>query len=373
MAPRTRSQANEDESIWVEGLRVAEATMNRMMAQPGYRDCPRYTPQDFTADCFIGGGKFGLVFKATHTPTNPDVESLGTVSIKRFSKQLYSSQRMQDLLKSEKKLVVGLDSAFVVKGLATFRDPEAFNMVMEYAPFGCFTRVLLQKERTAEELARCKKKDENVIRYYMAQLILGLQHIHTANFIHGDLKPDNILVFPGGRLKIGDFGFAKKAGPDLIHAAGTQSYMAPEIFHYRLYTCAVDWWALGVIFWLTLHKVHPYATGGMQRQQFEVLHRNPIKLDATLKTKCSDAFVSLVEGLLAHDASSRLGSTPSGVDGIKNHDWFKDFDFLQCLNRNFEVPNFNLPLWEKNPEDPEVPADFFQGIPNDPGENPDFF
>lgn len=59
----------------------------------------------------------------------------------------------------------------------------------------------------------------------------GLAYVHSQHYVHGDLKPANLLISNKGRLKIGDFGTAKKLRPrqQLYTVVGTPQYMAPEV------------------------------------------------------------------------------------------------------------------------------------------------
>ena len=68
-------------------------------------------------------------------------------------------------------------------------------------------------------------------RFYAAEVALGLDHIHSHDFVYRDLKPNNILLTVGGHAKISDLGLAVKLRPDklLKHLAGTAGYWAPEI------------------------------------------------------------------------------------------------------------------------------------------------
>ena len=76
--------------------------------------------------------------------------------------------------------------------------------------------------------------EEHTCREYFRQLLMALHHMHSTGVCHRDLKPDNIIISPDGKLKIIDLGFAmdilgnNKDG--YLHTyLGTPGYMAPEI------------------------------------------------------------------------------------------------------------------------------------------------
>ncbi|CCF59514.1 hypothetical protein KAFR_0H01040 [Kazachstania africana CBS 2517] len=98
------------------------------------------------------------------------------------------------------------------------------------------------------------------IKYFFYQILCGLKYIHSAEVIHRDLKPGNILVTLNGCLKICDFGLArgisnqfqlkqenKKTKP-ITNYVATRWYRAPElILSQNTYTKAIDLWAIGCI------------------------------------------------------------------------------------------------------------------------------
>jgi serine/threonine kinase 38 len=72
---------------------------------------------------------------------------------------------------------------------------------MEYLIGGDLMNVLMKKEVLTESEAQ----------FYMAEMILALESLHKMNYIHRDLKPDNILIGREGHLKLSDFGLCKHA------------------------------------------------------------------------------------------------------------------------------------------------------------------
>ncbi|KAM4036385.1 protein kinase C delta type-like [Anomaloglossus baeobatrachus] len=94
------------------------------------------------------------------------------------------------------------------------------------------------------------------VRFYAAELVCGIQFLHSKGVIHRDLKPENILVADTGHIKIMDYGLAL----DNMHGdrtatsyAGTMGYMAPEMLDKKEYNAGVDWYSFGVI----LNKMLP--------------------------------------------------------------------------------------------------------------------
>uniref|UniRef100_A0A7S0R9B6 Protein kinase domain-containing protein n=1 Tax=Chlamydomonas leiostraca TaxID=1034604 RepID=A0A7S0R9B6_9CHLO len=87
----------------------------------------------------------------------------------------------------------------------------------------------------------------------------GLEYLHGKGIVHGDLKPDNVLIKLDGRtltgwvVKLTDFGFSQALGPDRTHvsnfAAGTPYYVAPEVLMHRHGTTASDIYSFGVLMW----------------------------------------------------------------------------------------------------------------------------
>jgi serine/threonine kinase 38 len=70
---------------------------------------------------------------------------------------------------------------------------------MEYLAGGDLMTLLMKKDILSEEDSK----------FYIAELILAVDAIHKMNYIHRDLKPDNVLIDNLGHLKLSDFGLCK--------------------------------------------------------------------------------------------------------------------------------------------------------------------
>ena len=79
---------------------------------------------------------------------------------------------------------------------------------------------------------------EREVRRIAKQLVLALHYLHSNRIIHRDMKPQNVLVGRGGRIKLCDFGFARTmSGTSFVLTSikGTPLYMAPEVVRHESY------------------------------------------------------------------------------------------------------------------------------------------
>ncbi len=99
-------------------------------------------------------------------------------------------------------------------------------------------------------------------------ILIGLHYLHSKNFIHRDLKAENILIniLPDGSeiLVIGDFGISKRdlqntRTTNTMNGLGTAYYMAPETLIGKPSSSKVDMWALGVILYELIENVLPFV------------------------------------------------------------------------------------------------------------------
>lgn len=89
---------------------------------------------------------------------------------------------------------------------------------------------------------------EEDVKFYLAELALALNHVHSLGIIYRDLKPENILLDQDGHIALTDFGLSKLPMNDKAYSfCGTVEYMAPEVVNRRGHSFAADWWSFGVL------------------------------------------------------------------------------------------------------------------------------
>lgn len=142
-------------------------------------------------------------------------------------------------LEEEGELLSRLSHPNIVKcfGRRVFRREKKLEIYLEYVDGGSI-RDLLNKHRRFSEEAASK---------WTAQVLRGLEYLHSHGVIHRDIKSLNTLVNKEGVAKLTDFGSAGSVGGILAHSVGTVAYMAPEVLAGGGYERWADVWSLGCL------------------------------------------------------------------------------------------------------------------------------
>ncbi|CAI9598628.1 unnamed protein product [Staurois parvus] len=103
-----------------------------------------------------------------------------------------------------------------------------------------------------------------------AEILCGLQHLHSLQIVHRDLKPENILLDNAGHVKIADFGLSAMFVTEknrVTSCAGTLCYMAPEVYYQWPYYYPADYFSFGIIVYEMALGEHPFYTGQETEKQ----------------------------------------------------------------------------------------------------------
>ena len=118
-----------------------------------------------------------------------------------MSKNEMLEKKQQAHVRGERDLLASAKTPWVIDLKFSFQDELYLYLVMEFLQGGDFMTLLMKKDILTEEEGR----------FYGAEIILAIEAVHSMNYIHRDLKPDNILLDREGHLKLTDFGLCKYA------------------------------------------------------------------------------------------------------------------------------------------------------------------
>ncbi|CAI9759598.1 unnamed protein product [Fraxinus pennsylvanica] len=291
---------------------------------------------DFELLTIIGRGAFGEVRLCREKKTG------NIYAMKKLKKSEMLSRGQVEHVRAERNLLAEVASHCIVKLYYSFQDTEYLYLIMEYLPGGDVMTLLMREDTLSESVAK----------FYIAQSILAIESIHKHNYIHRDIKPDNLLLDINGHMKLSDFGLCKPLDcrtlstvnenealsdentrepmdidgrfPDAANSShwrspqeqlqhwqmnrrklafstvGTPDYIAPEVLLKKGYGMECDWWSLGAIMYEMLIGYPPFYSDDPMTTCRKALNY-PLPLYVWWK---------------------KLGT--GGADQIKAHPWFKD-------------------------------------------------
>lgn len=241
----------------------------------------------------LGEGGFGQVVEAW------DPKLRRSIAIKRLKPALLSSR--PDNLLDEARLAASLRHTAFVKIFSIDGDAEQQSIIMEFI-----------EGATLGQSVREQPVDEARALDIVAQVAEAMEEAHAAKLIHGDLKPSNLMLDLSGRVRIMDFGLARKIDPQATEVAlpeettGTIAYLAPELLVGSPPNEQSDVYSLGVVLYEMLNGARPFA------------HLNGLALAAAHIQSSSDlwpfpptvspAAQALVRSMTARDLNARLRS-----------------------------------------------------------------
>jgi serine/threonine protein kinase len=292
-------------------------------------DKKHYGPDDFEILKLIGKGTFGQVFQVRKKDT------LRIYAMKVLSKKVIVQKKEVAHTVGERNILVRTamsDSPFIVGLKFSFQTPSDLYLVTDYMSGGELFWHLQREGRFNE--ARAK--------FYVAELILALEHLHRHDIVYRDLKPENILLDANGHIALCDFGLSKAnlAGSDTTNTfCGTTEYLAPEVLlDEHGYTKMVDFWSLGVLVFEMCCGWSPFYAEDTQ-QMYRNIAFGKVRFP---RDALSTDGRNFVKGLLNRNPKHRLGAI-TGASELKQHPFFEDIDW-HSLAKKKVVPPFKPQL-----------------------------
>ncbi|XP_022623442.1 ribosomal protein S6 kinase alpha-3 isoform X1 [Seriola dumerili] len=279
-------------------------------------------PRQFELRKVLGQGSFGKVFLVRKI-TGPDAGQLYAMKV---LKKATLKVRDRVRTKMERDILVEVNHPFIVKLHYAFQTEGKLYLILDFLRGGdLFTRLSKEVMFTEED-----------VKFYLAELALALDHLHSLGIIYRDLKPENILLDEDGHIKLTDFGLSKESIDHENKAysfCGTVEYMAPEVVNRRGHTHSADWWSYGVLMFEMLTGTLPFQ-GKDRKETMTMILKAKLGMPQFLSSEAQ----SLLRNLFKRNPANRLGAGPDGVEEIKRHHFFSTIDWNKLFRREIPPP-----------------------------------
>ncbi|XP_057183786.1 protein kinase C theta type [Triplophysa rosa] len=288
-----------------------------LYATPRKEHHAKFTLDNFILHKMLGKGSFGKVFLA-------ELKGAGQFfAVKALKKDVVLMDDDVECTMVEKRVLsLAWEHPFLTHLYCTFQTKENLFFVMEYLNGGDLMF----------HIQTCHRFDLPRSTFYAAEIICGLQFLHSKGIVYRDLKLDNILLDIEGHIKIADFGMCKENMFEEARTCtfcGTPDYIAPEILLGQKYGTSVDWWSFGVLLYEMLIGQSPFH-GHDEEELFQSIRTDDPCYPRWLTRDTRDLLVKL----FVREPERRLG-----VKGnIRQHAFFRDTDWNALENRQVEPP-----------------------------------
>ena len=227
----------------------------------------------------LGSGSYGYVYLAQNIKT-----------LKKYAiKKILLNNTTYDSCINEIKIMTKIKSPYIIEVYDYFKIKNYLYIVMEYAPYGDLYSYIQGRKNKNKSISY------RSIKYVMCSISKGLRDLHRNNIIHRDIKPCNILICKGNKIKIADFGISRivEGRHQMIYTKiGTPYYMSPEVLNGYRYSYSIDHWGLGCIFYELLTLKRPFESNNLLNLYYKIkMGKYNIKILPT-------EYIYIIKGLL---------------------------------------------------------------------------
>jgi tetratricopeptide (TPR) repeat protein/tRNA A-37 threonylcarbamoyl transferase component Bud32 len=269
----------------------------------------------FSVQSLLGSGAMGDVYLAI------DPRLKRSVAIKRLARQLVSDPHNRQRFLNEAERASSLNSPHIAAVYDVFEEKDELYLVMEYVEGSTLRESLSTPIAPAEFLG------------IAIQCAEALKIAHHKNILHGDIKPENIMLSHDGQVKILDFGVAKcLPSQDQLAStgsisdgtgsiSGTPAYMSPEVLLQKHVDLRADIFSLGVVFYEMLAHRHPFRAETFTATTDKILHSAPPRI-CEINSAVPPGIERAISKMLAKDPADRypsVGILLTDLQSLKDH------------------------------------------------------
>eukprot|EP00826_Nyctotherus_ovalis_P001951 TRINITY_DN10369_c0_g1_i3.p1 TRINITY_DN10369_c0_g1~~TRINITY_DN10369_c0_g1_i3.p1 ORF type:complete len:441 (+),score=151.99 TRINITY_DN10369_c0_g1_i3:64-1386(+) len=267
----------------------------------------------------IGSGAFGSVFKVSYNPTG------AVYAMKAISKRYLFRTNQQKYALSEAQMLKIVSHPFIIKLHFAFRTPRYLYFILDYCNCGDM----------AMHIARKVVFKEAEARFYVAELILAVEYLHSLDIVYRDLKPENLLigslrakVDSEGHLRLSDFGLAKQTQGQSLSFCGSLFYLSPEMVMSKSSSKSVDIYGIGTILYEMLSGFPPFYNEDQEKMLYNIQFAK-LQIPKYISSKAE----SVLKALLERDPAQRITLVE-----LKRHSFFEGMSWEDVLNKKVKPP-----------------------------------
>nr|XP_009858418.2 RAC-gamma serine/threonine-protein kinase-like isoform X2 [Ciona intestinalis] len=224
---------------------------------------------------------------------------------------------------------------------ATLQSKHPFITALESTfqtdDFLCFVLEYVNGGEIFFHLSRERVFSEDRARFYGAEIILALDHLHKQSVVFRRLNLEVLLLDSEGHIKIANYGTCKEevvVGTKIQVFSGKPEYLAPEILTANDYGPSVDWWGLGVVMYEMMCGRLPFYN-----RDHDVLFELILTSDLGFSPGLSEDGKNLLSELLNKDPLKRLGCSVRDAEEVMAHKFFSSIVWKDMLEKKV-TPSF---------------------------------
>lgn len=293
------------------------------------KEVSKHTVCDFDLLDNLGKGAFGDVFLVRKNKGSDVGHHFALKMI--YKSKIKEDEHFSTHFKSERTaLGVVRGGTFLSNLFYAFQTETNLYLVMDYNSGGQLLHQFVGKNLLFEK----------EMKFYLSELLVAVEYLHTHDIIHRDIKPENILLDRQGHIILIDYGLSKLTGHNLNESyVGTEPYIAPEIIQHKPHDRMVDFWSVGVLGFEMVNGTPPFSLRNTDENlRKAVLHQTP----QFSPKKFSKSTQSLLSGLLQKNPKIRFGcydkKGAGGMAGVMAHRFFKGVRWGDVRARRLRPP-----------------------------------
>ncbi|GAB2211428.1 hypothetical protein Droror1_Dr00024741 [Drosera rotundifolia] len=260
--------------------------------------CERFN-RDYEIYDEIGRGRFGIVYRC-YSAADGDA-----YAVKSIDKRLLLDATDRGCIENEPKILEFLPPHPNVLRLVSLYESDSHLLIV--------TELLDSSSTLYDRIVRTKVFSEPDAAAIFVPLMVAIAHCHRHGVAHRDVKPENVMFDDRNRLRLCDFGSAEWFDPSsmgertMSGVVGSPYYVAPEVLSGREYNEKVDVWSAGVILYIMLGGVAPFA-GDNVEETFNAVVRANLRFPTRIFRSVSKEAKDLLRKMLCKDVSRRLSA-----------------------------------------------------------------